>query len=235
MAFRPTVEQWRSLIQRLAPDLPIEFVLAWIDHESGGNPCSTGVTTAAMFEAGIAQTNHPSDNIFGATAEQLRTMCSGQTQVRPMTDAERLLHAQVAVNAIRAFKQRAQQRLAAVGASWPESSIDFWNFVKLGHGLPAMQVDLMRQITSSLGRPPRSWDEYRGIVMAMSPGQFPASLVRFATAPSVRGLQNRIADVLVNAETAGKHGGGISLGIGLALVGAGALALVYLIRRRKRG
>jgi hypothetical protein len=228
--FRPAVEQYRALFQKLAPDLPTDFVLASVDEESGGNPCSLGIPGV---EAGIMQTFHPSDDRFGATFSQLRTMCSGSTQIRPMTPDEQILQAQVAVNAIRAFKEAARSRLAAVGASWPESSVDFWNFVKLTHGLPAMQTDLLRQITASLGRAPASWNEFRQIVMSMSPGQFPPSLVGFAAAPSTAGRRNRIEDVLVNAENAGKFGGGISLGFGLVLIGGAALALVYLIRRKR--
>lgn len=228
--FRPAVEQYRSLVRKIAPDLPEDFVMASIDTESGGNPCALGIPGV---EAGIMQTFHPSDDRFGATFSQLREMCSGSIQTRPMTPAEMTLQVHVAVNAIRAFKQAAQQRLAAVGASWPESSVDFWNFVKLTHGLPAMQTDLMRMITSSLGRAPESWDEFRRITMSMSPSQFPASLQPFANAPSVRGLRNRIEDVFVNAEKSGKFGAGLSLGVGLVMIGAGALVLAYLIRRRR--
>jgi hypothetical protein len=228
--FRPAVEQWRSRIRKFGSDLPEDFVMASIDEESGGNPCSLGIPGV---EAGIMQTFHPSDDRFGATFSQLRTMCAGATQIRPMTPEEMDLQAQVAVNSLRAFKQAAQQRLAAVGASWPESSVDFWNFVKLTHGLPAMQTDLMRLITASLGRAPSSWNEFRDITMSMSPSQFPASLQGFAAAASTAGRRNRIEDVLVNAENAGKFGGGVSLGMGLVLIGASALVLAYLIRRRR--
>lgn len=228
--FRPAVEQYRSLVRRFGSDLPEDFVMASIDEESGGNPCSLGIPGV---EAGIMQTYHPSDDRFGATFSQLREMCSGSTQIRPMTPAEAELQVRVATNAIRAFRDAARSRLAAVGANWPESSTDFWNFVKLTHGLPAMQTDLLRQIASSLGRAPSSWNEYKSIVLSMSPSQFPASLRGFAAAPSVRGLQNRIADVLLNAENAGKFGGGISLGMGLVLIGGAALLLTYLIRRRR--
>jgi hypothetical protein len=236
--FRPAVEQYRPLLQRLGPDLPIDFMMASIDEESGGNNCSLGIPGV---EAGIMQTFHPSDDRFGATFSQLRTNCSGQIPIRPLTADEQLLQARVAVNAIRQFRDQARQRLAAVGATWSESSNDFWNFVKLGHGLPAMQTDLLRQITASLGRPPASWDEFKAITLSMAPAQFPPSLVRFAAAASVRGLQNRIADVLVNAENAGKFGGGFigavlsNPAVAIVALGGAAAVLIYLIRRRRRG
>ena len=236
-SFPPSVEQWRDLLAQLGPDLPIDFVLASIAEESGGNNCSLGIPGV---EAGIMQTFHPADDRFGATFSQLRVNCAGGTPTRALTQSEQLLQAQVAVNAIRAFRDQARQRLAAVGASWPEDSADFWNFVKLGHGLPAMQTDLLRQITANLGRAPTSWSEFSDIALSMSPGEYPASLVGFAAAPSTGGRQNRIADVLANAETAGKFGGGIlsvltsSPAAAIVIVGGAAAILVYLIRKRRQ-
>lgn len=232
--FRPSVEQWRDLIQSLGPDLPIDFVLAAMDEESGGNICSTGIPGV---EAGLMQTFHPPDDRFGATFAQLRANCSGQVQVVPMTPEHQRLQAQVAVNAIRAFRDQARARLAVVGADWSEASTDFWNFVKLGHGLPAMQTDLLQQISRALGRAPSSWNEFRDIVLSMSPGEFPPSLVGFAAAQSTGGRQNRIADVIANAEAAGRFGGGILALItspaGILVVAGAAAVLVYLYRRRR--
>lgn len=230
--FRPSVEQWRPLLQRMAPDLPIDFLLAFVDEESGGNVCSTGIPGV---EAGLFQTFHPSDDKHGATFDMLRVGCSGQTLTIPLTDSIRLLHATSGINKVRALLARARTTLAAVGARWPESSTDFWNWVKLGHGLPAMQAELMRQFTAARGgRAPASWGEFRNMTMALPANQFPASLLPFSNSPSKRGLRNRIEDVLANAEHAGKHGGGLPLvGIALLAMAGAAGVLVYLWRRRR--
>lgn len=239
-SFRPSVEQWRPLMQRLAGDLPVDFLMAFIDEESGGNPCSLGIPNV---EAGIFQTFHPPDDRFGATFGQLRAACSGPVLFRQMEPDEQELQVSSGVGLVRDLRNRARAALAAVGATWPEATTDFWNFVKLGHGLPAMQTDLMRQMASSLGHAPRTWNEFRDTALSMSPGEFPPSLVGFAAAPSTGGRQNRIADVLANAEKAGAFGGifgglgiPISIGTGAAIVavaGAG-LVLAYLWRRRRR-
>lgn len=229
--FRPSVEQWRPLVQRMAPDLPIDFLMAFLDEESGGNPCSTGIPNV---EAGLFQTFHPHDDRFGATFAQLRANCSGSTVIAPLSDDQQTLHVVSGVNLVRDLIQRARSALGSVGAIWPESSTDFWNFVKLGHGLPAMQTDLMRVIVGSLGRAPLTWTEFRNAAMSLPPNQYPASLINFALAPSKAGRRNRIEDVLANAEHAGRFGGGLPL-VGLAALGlAGAAALLYLIWRRRR-
>ena len=232
--FRASTEAWRPILARMGADLPTDFLLGWIDEESGGNVCSLGIPGV---EAGLFQTFHPSDDKFGATFSQLRPACSGQSLLRELTPEEMLLQVQVGLNKVRFMRDRARQTLAAVGATWLEASTDFWNWVKLGHGLPAMQAELMRQITSSLGRAPRTWNEFKDIVLSMPADAFPPSLLPFSRSPSVRGRQNRIADVLANAEHAGQFGGiaGLSMTTGVAILAfAGAAGvLVYLWRRRQ--
>lgn len=231
--FRPSTEQWRPLVARMAGDLPVDFLMAFIDEESGGNVCSLGIPGV---EAGLFQTFHPSDDRQGATFSQLRTACSGSSLVRELTSDEAQLQVQVGMNKVRELRERARATLRAVGATWLEASTDFWKWVKLGHGLPAMQADLMRQISGSLGRAPRTWDEYKDLVLSLPANSFPQSLIGFSNAASTRGRQNRIADVIANAEQAGQFGGLGSMTTGAALiaVAAAGLVLVYLWRRRKR-
>lgn len=233
--FRASTEQWRPLLQRFGAGLPVDFLLAFVDEESGGNVCSLGIPGV---EAGLFQTFHPSDDRFGATFAQLRAACSGPVLARQLTPDEQVLQVQVGIAKVRDLYARARATLAAAGATWLESSTDFWKWVKLGHGLPAMQSELMQQITRRLGRAPRTWDEFKEITLSMSPGEFPASLQPFAFAQSTRGRQNRIADVIANAEEAGQHGGiaGLSMTSQIAVLAfAGAAGvLVYLWKRRRR-
>lgn len=233
--FRASTEQWRPLLARMAPDLPVDFLLGWIDEESGGNICSLGIPGV---EAGLFQTFHPSDDKFGASFSQLRPACSGQSLTRPLTTDEQVLQAQVGINKVSFMRDRARQTLAAVGAVWLEASTDFWNWVKLGHGLPAMQADLMQQITRELGRAPRTWNEFKDLVLSRPADNFPPSLLPFSNSPSVRGRQNRIADVLANAEEAGQFGGvaGLSMTTGVALLAfAGAAGVLVYLWKRRRG
>ena len=49
-----TVESWRSLVTQFADGMPVEVLLRWIKHESGGNPCSTGkIVNGASIENGL--------------------------------------------------------------------------------------------------------------------------------------------------------------------------------------
>jgi hypothetical protein len=206
MAFPPSVEQWRQILQRVAGDLPIDFLLAWLAHESGGNPCAVGIPGV---EAGIFQTYHPHDDQYGATFAQLRAACSGQSQHRQLDGEEAQLQAVSGANLVRAMRERARQMLARVGASWSESSPDFWKMVKLGHNLPAVQYELLPIVRAQLGRPPRGWDEFASRAQQIQASQMSSVLAGFKNSPSVRGRQDRIADVFANAEDVGKFGGGV--------------------------
>jgi hypothetical protein len=135
MGFSPAVEIWRSVIEQYAGDLPVEFLLAWIQRESAGNPCSY----TSMHESGIFQLMPPDNTDQGGTSEAaLRTACIGSSQQmsHALTDAE--IQEQVVsgiryVNYVRAV---AHHKLDAAGVNWPETSADFWKVVKLQHAYP---------------------------------------------------------------------------------------------------
>ncbi|HZJ67683.1 MAG TPA: hypothetical protein VFD36_29470 [Kofleriaceae bacterium] len=206
MSFPPQVEQWRSFFRRLAPDLPTDFLLAWLAKESGGNPCALGIPGV---EAGIFQTFHPADDRFGATFAQLRAPCgTGQSLARAMSSDEAELQARAGANFVRGKVADAKRHLAAVGWNLSTSSADFWNAVKQEHALPCVMGDLLPRVRAQLGRAPRSWAEFHQVAIAM-PASQTGSCSGFAAAPSVRGLRSRLEDTFANAEEVGRFGGGI--------------------------
>lgn len=223
MPFRPQVEQWRSLLSRYGGDLPVEFLLAWLEKESGGSPCATGIPNV---EAGIFQTFHPSDDRFGATFEQLRAACSGQSQVRQLSSEETELQARAGINFVRGKRDAARAHFAAAGIRFGAGSTDFWTGVKQEHALPCVMGGLLPRITAKLGRPPRSWAEIHQTAMAMAPSEMDPGCAKFAASPSLRGLRNRLEDTFANAEEIGRFGSGgvgsvllkIALAAGLAFV-----------------
>lgn len=162
--FPTGVEQWRADIVHLAPDLPIEFCLAWIKHESGGNPCSTGI---AGKEAGIWQLYYPDDERYGSTFAKERAACNGQKQIRPLTPTERALCVTSGVAYLRAAQSSVRAQLAAAGASWGEDTADFWRLVKLRHGLPAWGVSYLRAYRTRTGNPPPSWRVWRDWICSL--------------------------------------------------------------------
>lgn len=223
MPFPAQVEQWRSLLSRFGSDLPIDFQLAWLLKESGGNACALGIPNV---EAGIFQTFHPADDRFGATFGQLRAACSGSKLVRPLTPDEAALQAKAGTNFIRGKRDTARAHFAAAGIRFPESSTDFWTGVKQEHALPCVMADLPR-ITAFLGHPPRSWDEIHRAFVAIPASKLGSGCANFKNSPSLKGLSSRLEDTLVNAEEVGKFGGTslfVKLGLG-ALIAFAAYKL----------
>lgn len=220
MPFPPQVEQWRSLFARHGSDLPTDLLLAWAWKESDGNPCATGIPGV---EAGLFQTYHPTDDRYGATFAQLRAACVGQSQTRALSSDETLFHVKSGLAFVRDKKNAARAHFAAAGIRFSESGTDFWTGVKQEHALPCVMGGLLPRITARLGRPPDSWAEIHQVAMDMSPAEMDPGCAGFASAPSMKGLRNRLEDTLVNAEEIGRFGGG---GLGSLLVKAGLAALI---------
>jgi len=229
MAWRASVEQWRSLlVERSAgTGLPIEFLLAWINSESGGNQCvSSGM---AGIEAGIWQTYHPDDDRFGLTYAQNRAACSGSKLTRALTQAEKVAIVDAGLKYIANRRDRARTALHDIGANWSESSSDFWMLVKLHHVLPAY-YRFLPAYKSKQGRAPSSWREFRRWVEGLSVGEF-VGLVPAAERWSSAAQRARLFN---NAEHIGQHGGGAIAGgmvsLDLALLLGLAAALFFLAR-----
>lgn len=163
----PTVEQWRDLVTQMAGDLPVEFLMAWIACESGGNPCSY----TSMGESGIFQLMPPDNiNTAGTTVAALRAACVGNTQQasRALTDDEKYEQVRSGITYANAMRAVAHNKLAAAGVDWPEDNADFWRVVKLQHAYPGPTAGWLATATQQLGRPPASWAEMRSTI----PGGF---------------------------------------------------------------
>jgi hypothetical protein len=199
--FPAPVEAWRSLIEKEADGsgVPIAFLLAWVQHESYGNPCSVGIPGK---EAGIAQTYHPDDDRFGATFDQLRAACVPDTQklARSLTADEKALHVTSLVAYVKNARDVARRQLASAGITWPESSPDFWNLVKLRHALPAWGADYLGPSCDALGHPPATWAEFRGWIEGLSDSEVVAINPRVKPWSSLA-QRRRLFD---NAEKTGK-------------------------------
>ncbi len=221
LPFKASAEQWRSRFVDIAPDIPQDFLIAWLNNESGGNPCSLGIPGV---EAGIFQTYHPADDRYGATFAQLRQGCSGSTLVDPSAvDYE--LQARHGINYVRGKIAAAQTHLFAAGVNWPMDSSDFWIAVKQEHALPCVMADLLPRVTRKFG-PPANWDTFRNQALSMAPSEMGSGCAGFASSASLHGLQNRLADTMRNAEETGKYGGGVRAAIG-QLGGIGGPLLLF--------
>lgn len=209
-SFPASVEAWRPLIQRYVPSPAggIDFWLAWIQRESGGNPCSY----TSLRESGLFQLMPPDNTAKGGTTEAaLRTACSGSTRTRSLSEAEVREQILSFDRYLRYITGRARDKLASVGASWNESSPDFWQLVKFQHTLPAPTVPWLQAAKAGIGRAPANWTElgpYAGTA------GIPAKWVE-------------------NARWVGSFGGGVQIPLVIAAIAGGSLLMYYLWRKRR--
>jgi hypothetical protein len=233
VTFAANIEKWRKwfgAVDSLVDSIPDDIALKWTDMESGGNVCSVGrVENGHVYEAGLAQTyfDTPATVKYGVTSQQLRADCAGggttmpgTNSTAPLSDARRILHARVALLTMKDARKAARERLAAAGVSWPESSADFWSFVKLNHVLPALQKFLAPCI-KALGFKP-TWTQFRAYVESLSVSEMDS------LAPIVNGWRGRIGSVphfFDVAEELGAYAPGTSTAKWLLAVGVGGLLL----------
>lgn len=215
--FSQTVEAWRPLVMQHGSDMPIDFLLAWIAHESGGRPCSIGacgdaagttvkcsyagaqyVKEIGLFQLYFSTPTSTSPLTGGATYPELRAYCSGlgQTQTRALTSAEQIRQINSGLNYVRYERDKTRNQLAVVGVDWG-SSKDFWKMVKLQHGLPSIPKAYLPKFKEKYGRGPTSWTEF-------------VSIVPYLTNPLY-------AKVLLNAQNTGEY----ALGTKLSSAGVG--------------
>jgi hypothetical protein len=184
-------------------------MMAWIQKESYGNPCSW----TSLRESGISQLMAgQNQQVAGTTEEALRAACVpySSSMARSLTAAEAAEQVRSMVAYVRWAKGDAKKKMAQAGVSWSEGSKDFWKMVKFVHVAPARIVPWLTLAKQQLGRAPRSW----------------AEIVPYA------GAANIPAHWVANADWVGNFGGGISTGVLAAAVVAGAGVLYYLYARR---
>lgn len=161
--FDPAVEQWRSLIAQYAGGIPVNFLLAWVQRESAGNPCSY----TSLRESGIFQLM-PGQNMQqgGTTEGELRAACSGSSQqaTRQLTDDELKRQVVSGIQYIQWARQMAHTLLSQAGVTWDESSPSFWAVVKLVFNYPGYIPQWLANATQQLGHPPADWNEFTSTI-----------------------------------------------------------------------
>jgi hypothetical protein len=160
------VESWRPLIAEMAGDIPVEVLLRWIKHESGGNPCSTGApakTGGGSIENGIFQLYSPDDDHLATPAQLHGSFCSGQTCIRDLTLDEARIQVASGIAYVRSCRERARAQLKQAGVSWDETGRDFWSLVKMQHNLPSIPKQYIPQLR------PSSWSDFKQGVLKAQP------------------------------------------------------------------
>ena len=160
------VESWRPLVTEMAGDIPVEVLLRWIKHESGGNPCSTGApakTGGGSIENGIFQLYSPDDDHLATPAQLHGSFCSGQTCIRDLTLDEARIQVASGIAYVRICRERARAQLKQAGVTWDETGRDFWSLVKMQHNLPSIPKQYIPKLR------PSSWSEFKQGVLKEQP------------------------------------------------------------------
>lgn len=165
------VESWRPLVTEMAGDIPVEVLLRWIKHESGGNPCSTGkIVNGASIENGLFQLYSPDDDHIATPAQLHGSFCSGQTCVRDLTLDEARIQVASGIAYVRSCRERARAQLGQAGVVWDEAGSDFWSLVKMQHNLPSVPKQYIAKLR------PSSWSEFKDGVLADHPAYASSSI-----------------------------------------------------------
>ena len=158
------VESWRPLVSEMAGDIPVEVLLRWIKHESGGNPCSTGkIVNGASIENGLFQLYSPDDDHFATPAQLHGDFCSGQTCTRNLTLEEARIQVASGIAYVRLCRDRARAQLKQGSVVWDETGSDFWSLVKMQHNLPSVPKMYIPKLR------PSSWAEFKAGVIKARP------------------------------------------------------------------
>lgn len=181
---RPALKAWRPIIASLLPStLDLDFVMKWIEVESGGNPCAVGNfkqrgPDGHPREMGIGQFYNPDDLVrIKLTGDQLRAYCIPETQKlsRPLTPEEMRQQAKATIDLILYCRERAIRDLSGVGApmneAWNPKARDFYALIKLQHGLPGIPKKGFPAVTRLLGHPPRSFAEFSEAISHVNLGE----------------------------------------------------------------
>lgn len=228
--FNSTVEQWRDDVKGYAPDLPTDFLCAWIQIESQGSVCSD----TSYAEVGIFQLMPP-DNIArgNTTVAQQHPVppCStgSSSYVWRSQVSDDIAHDQVqgGIDYVRYCITYAEAQLSALGylnqPGWSSSDWSYWAMVKMVHVAPAPIMGMLTRGMSG-GAIPADWDE----MIANGGGTgVPASWIANARAVGIFGQGGgTIVSTITNTLTSTR-------GLFMIGLGVGALALLYLAKKNR--
>lgn len=176
--FGRAVENLRPKVTKLAvaSGVPIDFLLAWISHESDGDVRSLDRSQNAR---GLFQITGP--HVSGGTVVTLRQTEAGQiglgladtgtgpddTTARLSTDIDFSLVA--GVKLVQYYRKISNQIRVEQDLSWSEG--DMWRLTKMGHNGVGFMKQAIQAAKAVLGRSPLSWEEmYKVVVPTVSGG-----------------------------------------------------------------
>ena len=149
----PLTARWRSFADRYSTPGGSDFVLAWINLESGGDPSSKG--SAAGGEKGIMQVSLDEATDMGMPSDDFNFLSVPETSSSYDPDK----HYSISEQLIRFHDTQASNLLAKLGIQF--SGTDYWSVVKLLHGLPSIaNLGLPAFMKDNGGNPPASFGDF---------------------------------------------------------------------------
>lgn len=152
---------YRAMTERLRPQLeaagrangiPSEFLLTWVNMESGGNWRASDGGRADVAAKGI----------FQLTPQECATL--GVDWHTLLGDASTATSIEVGVRYILKSRERANLIARNLGLAWSEA--DMWRLTKFAtHNLPAYAAQALPHAVAVLGRAPRDWAEFYATVI----------------------------------------------------------------------
>ncbi len=174
-----STKAWEVLIIAMAGDRPWQYVMKWMDAESGGNACATGAPGAKgpdgqPREIGLFQLYNPDDfNRLGYKTSEFRTYCIPGTskQSRALTGDEMRRQVQSGLDLIDSCRKGANRDLNDNGGNWDRHGRDYYALVKMQHGLPGLAHSGLKAVTKKLGHFPRDFDQFRTTLATLPPSE----------------------------------------------------------------
>jgi len=161
--FSSSTEMWRPLVSAQSGGIPVNFLLAWIQIESCGNPCSW----TSSSEAGIFQLMPPDNIAQGGTSvaaiHPVPPCVSGAQNTAYYTSLssdQQYEQVRSGIQFVNYCRTQAHQALSNAGQDWGEDAPDFWMMVKLWHALPGIIAPGLASAASTLGYPPNNWSDF---------------------------------------------------------------------------
>jgi hypothetical protein len=147
--------------------------MKWFMMESDGAPCAFGTPGAKgpdgqPLEIGLGQIYNPDDfKLLGLTARGVapaafRAYCAPGSQHRTRLLTAKEMEDQVRYTVLAKIDYSmgvADHQIAKYDLRWPIA--DYWALVKAVHGWPPILNTGLPGVVKKLGRPPKSWSEFR--------------------------------------------------------------------------
>lgn len=235
--FRGSAEDWRPLAETMAGDIPVDFIIAWIDKESGGNPCSY-TTNPTLREVGIGQYCTAGDCADNLT--MANTTAAAQHPIPPCADgaqtyatyaslspSQQADQMQALVTYINAARSRVDDYLSGAGTIWLDNGEDYWKLVKMVHVAPGVIPKGLAACSGATGQPCADWNGFSSAARALG---YPASWLSNANDVGMWGATD--VSAVGNVVRALQYDSTLSLMI-FGLLGAGVGAWWYGRRRRR--